>query len=320
MRGESMTNDEIQALVKQTLNEMDEKPIAVTLRRVVRVANLLGETKTALRFSLELRPFRGSKIANMNDMKGFMADPDLWQSGAGPHEDALREFMEDRQREDEMVQAHTVMEIEYLSSLMEKANMQNTTGEYLKQQQFQRALIETVRMRAFSTLCRWERQLAFTNTNEQIFLRFKSDIDALLAKNAPDIINSFNTVYRRLRDAELTDSQAKEELSQAVTSCRRILKAVADRVFPPTNALSDQGNVLDDQKYRNRIKEFTKIATTSSSMRNSISVSVDGIYDRFTSLDTYTNKGVHADMATEEAETCAINTYIIAGEILRLNR
>jgi hypothetical protein len=46
---------------------------------------------------------------------------------------------------------------------------------------------------------------------------------------------------------------------------------------------------------------------------------VTGIYDRFEAADKLTNRAVHADVALEEAEMCAILTYVLAGEILRIH-
>jgi hypothetical protein len=36
-------------------------------------------------------------------------------------------------------------------------------------------------------------------------------------------------------------------------------------------------------------------------------------------VDTLTNKAVHAEMALEIANLCALNTYIVCGEVLRVH-
>jgi hypothetical protein len=46
---------------------------------------------------------------------------------------------------------------------------------------------------------------------------------------------------------------------------------------------------------------------------------VSGLYERFKVVDTLTNKAVHAQMALEIANLCALNTYIICGEVLRVH-
>ena len=43
------------------------------------------------------------------------------------------------------------------------------------------------------------------------------------------------------------------------------------------------------------------------------------VYDRFTALDNLASKGVHATVAREEAEFCAMSTYLVAGEVIRIH-
>src|SRR5665213_2628965 len=71
---------------------------------------------------------------------------------------------------------------------------------------------------------------------------FQADIDALLAETAPEVLEQFNAVYRRLREVSIAapETGTQEELAQALASCRRILKAVADRVSPPSAEGAEQ--------------------------------------------------------------------------------
>jgi hypothetical protein len=176
-----------------------------------------------------------------------------------------------------------------------------------------------VRHRVFTLLCSWERQLSYTSINQTIFERAESHIDALLARQAPGILDAFNAAMRRLAEAAAKDipaDESSEELAQAITSCRRILKFVADLVYPPTEGTDADGHLLDGDHYRNRIKEYTKEAVKSESLRGVLAASIDGLFDRFASLDKLANKGVHAAIARREAEYCAIQTYLLAGELL----
>jgi hypothetical protein len=92
-----------------------------------------------------------------------------------------------------------------------------------------------VRHRCFTALCQWERQLTYANVNERIFMRFQDKVDALLTVGAPDLLTKFSSVYCRLREAAFSHptEEAGEEHTQALTTCRRILEAVADYVYPP---------------------------------------------------------------------------------------
>ena len=127
-------------------------------------------------------------------------------------------------------------------------------------------------------------------------------------------------MYRRLRDvAANPEAEGGEELSQAVTSCRRILKAVADQVLPGApKAESDDGHSLNDAAYRNRVFEYVKQQVPSSTGAEVVTASFGGLVERFNSIDQLASKGIHAGVALPEAELCAIHTYIVAGEILRI--
>ena len=76
---------------------------------------------------------------------------------------------------------------------------------------------------------------------------------------------------------------------------------------------------MNDAAYRNRIFEFVKRRSGSETNATSVKAALGGVVSRFDALDSLANKGVHANLAVREAEICAINTYIIAGELLALN-
>jgi hypothetical protein len=176
----------------------------------------------------------------------------------------------------------------------------------------------------FAALCAWERQLTYANVNvnERIFERFRSRVDAMLAQGAPDVLDQFSAVYRRLREATKDPVAAgSEELAQAVATCRRILKAVADHPFPGVaGARTENGNSLNDAAYKNRIYEFVKVNVVSNSTAESVNAALGGIYDRFSALDKLANKGVHAELGVHEAKMCAISTYLVAGELLAISK
>jgi len=109
-------------------------------------------------------------------------------------------------------------------------------------------------------------------------------------------------------------------LAHAVTTCRRILKAVADHLLPGVaGSTSEAGNSLNDAAYRNRIYEFINSNVVSDATGETIKSAVGGLFDRFSAIDRLASKGVHADLGVSEAELCAIHTYLVAGELLNLS-
>jgi len=140
---------------------------------------------------------------------------------------------------------------------------------------------------------------------------------------APEVLDQFSAVFRRLQEAASAqpDTAAEEKLAQAVTSCRRILKAIVDTVQPadPTRPLSADGHSLTDEAYKNRLFEFLKTLSNSAKYSTALTFAGKGLIDRFDAMDALASKGVHASVARNEAEFCTMNTYLLAGEILQLH-
>jgi hypothetical protein len=312
------------SLVRQALDEFDERPLEVSVRRAVRIASLVGDSRTAIRLAYELRPLGGDRTANGTDVKRLMADSSTWGTGRGPSEEALQEYFNDRKRSgdlhDEVVLVHPLSELEYWLSHPDHAKFESVDRESASTSFRMREIVELARHRTFTALIAWERQFGYSSINESIFSAYQQQVDRLLADGAPDLVEKFTAVYRRLRDAAdlHPEQEVPEELSQAITTCRRILKAVVDHVFPPTDLTTDGGQSLDDAHHRNRLVEFIKQRSGSGSHRDMTTVIANGLYERFQAVDTLSNKAVHAEMALEIANLCALNTYVLCGEVLRL--
>lgn len=311
------------SLVQQALNEIDDRPIDITARRAARIASLLGETEMAVYLGLELKSTGGHPPANAEDTRRLMADPSLWGAPDGPAEAAMTIYLKTRMIESGpnkgRIAAHSLAEVEdYLALVGDPDALTTEVHWELRHQMVD--IRERVRHKVFAALCSWERQLTYANVNERIFERFRSRVDAMLAQGAPTVLDQFSAVYRRLQQATKDPTvPVSEELAQAVTTCRRILKAVADHLLPGVaGARSEDGHPLDDAAYRNRIYEFVKIHVASETFAGNVKAALGGICERFDAIDKLANKGVHAEVGVQEAELCAIGTYLVAGELLSL--
>jgi hypothetical protein len=324
------SSDEILTLVRTALDEFDDRPLEVSVRRAARIASLLGETQSAVRFGMELRPLGGSRTANGEDTRRLMADPSLWSDAEGPHNLAMREYFADRVASPDLgigdnILVHSLAEIEFWKSEDQQSKpYELSTAQYAADLALRRRMHEIVaktRHRTFTHLIMWEHQLSYAATNERVFVSYQNSVDRLLASGAPGLVEQFNAVYRRMREAAAADplKPAEEELSQALTTCRRILKAVVDHVFPPEEPGDGDQPVLNDLKYRNRLSEFIKRSIESDSASEVVKAIITGLFERFRAVDAWTSKAVHASLAFEEAQLCAISTYILCGEILRVH-
>lgn len=319
------TSAEILRLVQRALDEFDVVKLDATVRRAVRVASLLGDTSSAVRLSLELQPSGGQPEANAEMTRRLIADPSLWDAPDGIVQSAMEQWIDERAIADDKISPLSIVEMEYY--LKEVARLRGSSTKRIPgETSFDRFIhqhLDRARHHAFTLLCRWERQLTFSATQDDSLAVVRQRVDGLLASSSQDTLEAFNVAFRRLREAvgETSIATVGELLSQAVTSCRRILKNVIDTVEPasPDRPESETGHALTDDAYKNRLVEFIRRNVTSDSFRGALRDDGESLFKRFSSVDAMASKGVHAQLATDEAEFCALHTYLLAGEILLLN-
>lgn len=148
----------------------------------------------------------------------------------------------------------------------------------------------------------------FEGVSDSIFEKYRLDIDALIAEACGDVLEKIPTAMDRLSEGDT------EAISQALTTCRRIIDTFADAIFPPSDRTATiDGNELklDASKVQNRINAFVSAHCESKSRVKRIRQNLANLYDRVSS-------GVHNDVTPEEARALFLNTYLFLGEVLHL--
>ena len=152
--------------------------------------------------------------------------------------------------------------------------------------------------------------LVFEGLSESIFERYKSNVDVLIAESCGNVLDQIPAVMDRLAEAE------PEAVSQALTTCRRIIESFADSIFPPTeDTIEIGGNKLSlgADKHQNRINAYIHQHTESETRKKRLRQNLSNLFDRVSS-------GVHGDVTAEEARALFLNTYLFLGEVLHLGR
>jgi hypothetical protein len=104
----------------------------------------------------------------------------------------------------------------------------------------------------------------------------------------------------------------QESISQALTTCRRIIELFADSIYPPTDETIELGGntlKLDASRHQNRINAYIHTKTNSQSVKHRLRQNLANLHDRISS-------GVHNDVSADEARSLFLNTYLFLGEIL----
>lgn len=159
-------------------------------------------------------------------------------------------------------------------------------------------------------------RLKFGSIAEEIFNRLRKEVNQKLQDICPDALQKFVTAYENLKTRE------DENWANAVHTCRRILKDVANSLYPPSEekvtARSGKKVKLDEEHYVLRLKEFIKSKSGSETFTKVVGSTLDHICNRIDSVYKSTTKGTHAKIEKEEAERFVIYTYLLIGDILSL--
>jgi len=146
----------------------------------------------------------------------------------------------------------------------------------------------------------------FSGLAESLFDKFKKTVDDLLTARSGDILERVPAVYDRLAEG------SQEAISQALTTCRRIIRAFADAAFPPSDTpvqIDGEPAQVGPEQYLNRINAYIARHVQSDSRRMKLRQSLRNIHER-------TSAGVHNDVTSDEARALFLETYILLGEIL----
>ena len=179
-----------------------------------------------------------------------------------------------------------------------------------------RGVLARIATRVHEYLSATEKQLIYGQINSDIFERNRQYVDGKLAAISPEALEQFITVYRRLGEGD------PEARSQALGSCLRILKSLADSLYPPRElpvvGTDGKSRDLTDEKYIARLWQFVSDRVGTTKAGGLLLAQVNDLVSRIDRLYGLTNKGVHAEISEFEVNQSVIQTYLLAGDILRL--
>lgn len=164
-----------------------------------------------------------------------------------------------------------------------------------------------------------ERNLAGAYIDEMmwpIFKKHRQYVDEKLKLLCPEALDQFIAVCRRLAEG---DSEAR---SQALLSCRRILKTLADELYPAKQnrviCTNGKKRKLTEDKYVARLWQFVAEKIKTKKTGQLLLAQIKDLGNRIDRLYDLTSKGVHGEPSEFEVNQCVIQMYFTVGDILRL--
>lgn len=329
--------DRARQLVDQAIEEFDDRGATVTkaLRRCTRIATLRNDYRNLIWLQMEGLNVDSQQAESKQNAVELQAhfENDEWIRVAEPEVEA---FLSRRSIGKGCFDPRSVHELEDVLTMLE-TNMENMVipaglapiDLYHRSDDVSKAkmtltqtampvreLLGRIQQRLHVFLLETERQLEYGQINADIFERTRRSVDEELAKVAPDALAGFNAAYKRVRDGDA------ESLSHALTSCRRVLKAVADAVYPATKktitGADGRERFLTDDKYMNRLLQAVAERLGKHGQGEVLNSVLGDLGKRLTVLNSLASKGVHDAVTADEVDTCVVQTYLLVGDVLRV--
>lgn len=156
----------------------------------------------------------------------------------------------------------------------------------------------------------------FQGITESLFEKLKVEVDKKLNKINPDIIKQFVSVYDRI------SSENDIEWSQAMSTCRNIIKCFADSVFPASaenyKCKDERELVVKDDKYKNRLIAYidTKLDGDKKILLES---RMSDLTTRMQKTHDILSNGTHNDSFNfQDIQMCIVQTYFLLGDLINL--
>lgn len=156
-------------------------------------------------------------------------------------------------------------------------------------------------------------EITYGKIPEGVFKKFQDRVNTLLADSNPAAVSELNTAYENL-----ARSGDPEKAAHVAFSCRRLIQAVADEIFPAQNRpyIKHDGKEIKVEKdhFLNRLEAYVDSARPNN--RKYLIKKIDLLQDMYRKSPESINKGIHANVTNEDAQMFVIYSYMILGEIL----
>ncbi|MGQ5694420.1 hypothetical protein ACSVIA_14155 [Rhodococcus erythropolis] len=177
-------------------------------------------------------------------------------------------------------------------------------------------LLSRIKQSIYDYLIQVEKELETGKVESSFFDQVQARINEALNKYAPDAVENFIAAQERV------SSGGSEGISHALTSCRRMIKSLADSLYPASKdkiaGLDGVKRSMTDDMYKNRLLQYVVEKVGKHKDGQVLQSTVTELGSRLDALDGLASKGVHAKATLDEAHTCIFQTYLLAGSLLAI--
>ncbi|MDN5479554.1 MAG: helix-hairpin-helix domain-containing protein [Chryseobacterium sp.] len=169
--------------------------------------------------------------------------------------------------------------------------------------------LQYIRKKALDYLTELDTKLRFSGTITSSFDILKNAVDDRLLDLDPEIAEQLMLAFKSV------SSDSKEEWSQALATCRRLLESLADKLYPATEE-NIKGRTFKQNQYINRIWRFMDVSIESKSNKEMAKAHVDYLGSWLSAYYSLACKGVHAEVNQLEATKAIFHIYLMLADLL----
>lgn len=169
--------------------------------------------------------------------------------------------------------------------------------------------LEYIKVYTYNSATKLFNQLKFEGTTQSSFDILRTAVDDKLLDINPEIAEQLMIAFKN------STSNNKEELSQVLTTCRRLLEKLADTLYPATDEVIN-GRTFKSNQYINRLWRFMDINIQSDSNKDLAKAHIDLLGSWLQKSYVLTCKGVHSDVSQLETIKTVFHIYLLLADIL----
>ena len=174
-------------------------------------------------------------------------------------------------------------------------------------------IINSVKFELIDRLNKMIAEITYGKIPKGIFQRFQNDVNATLAYSNSSAISELNIAYEGLGQSE-----DPERISHVAFGCKRLIKVVADQLFPSQKEQYETKNgenfKVGEEQFLNRLEAY--VDSVNSPNRKFLVRKIALLRDLYGEVPESINKGTHLNINNSDAEMLVIYTYIILGDII----
>lgn len=309
-------------LLNDSLNELESPKGSVTVgvQKLSRAANLLDKTDIHLWAEIQLdNPIYSSPIYQIaNKIKEDHEKNGSYNLKDASYEPLLTKFHEMGLKLGIHLTGRMINNksnparggnhgIGYLEANLPKLNKTGRFGGMILHGVLQH--IDFIKQTTYQYSAELLKTLQFSGTVDSCFDLLKNAVDDKLLDLDVELAEQLMLAFKGI------SSTKKEEWSQALTSCRRLLESLADKLYPPNDKVINKRTFKPNQ-YINRLWQFMSESIESESNRDLAKMHVDYLGSWLEKNYKMTNKGVHSEVSQLEATRVVFHMYLMLSDLL----